>query len=416
MERSQLLSELPSSKTVSVLAIECIRGTAKVDEWRGGLLRTGDIVEEIRVGDIFLRSPFKNGKPGVEKILHSSFKNQQMPIFLRVRRGRDEFIELQAFMVPNDTRGTKNQYSLTAIDDPNYAFRFLDRTEAECLELQASRSARIQNALNVAQLQLQERYVSYPWERKMQGVLSIANSSCFLSILFLPKSSDRMSSRYNDIEDTFARANAWLSASQASGVPIVFTNIQIESLLTKISGETASSTVSASSLSDLSSITNASLYGFEDYHGVDIGVVQSVRLWYSPIAGEYRVEIDIKQADTKLGFAISRSEEGFIYISSVVERDDDVPSARSGLRDIYKDAIRTSHLLVVSRINNQKVLPWIVSPYGEIRCFDTVFISHRLSLQRRAKVPILLHLLMWDQELASPSGSIPRLTNYPAQH
>lgn len=44
----------------------------------------------------------------------------------------------------------------------------------------------------------------------------------------------RTGSRYNDLEDTLARANAWLSCSQANGVPIVFMNIQTESLLTKV--------------------------------------------------------------------------------------------------------------------------------------------------------------------------------------
>lgn len=77
----------------------------------------------------------------------------------------------------------------------------------------------------------------------------------------------------------------------------------------QISGETASSTVNAGSLSDLSNLANASLYGFEDYHGVDIGVVRAVRLWYAPIGGEISIEIKLKEDDTKLGFAISRTEE-----------------------------------------------------------------------------------------------------------
>jgi hypothetical protein len=80
-------------------------------------------------------------------------------------------------------------------------------------------------------------------------------------------------------------------------------------LLSQISGETASSTVNAGSLSDLSNLTNTSLYGFEDYHGVDIGVVKAVRLWYAPLGGEFSIEIRLKESDTKLGFAISRTEE-----------------------------------------------------------------------------------------------------------
>lgn len=63
------------------------------------------------------------------------------------------------------------------------------------------------------------------------------------------------------------------------------------------------------SLADLANMANVSLYGFEDYHGVDIGVVRAVRLWYTPIAGEIALEIKLLQGDTRLGFAISRTEE-----------------------------------------------------------------------------------------------------------
>lgn len=63
------------------------------------------------------------------------------------------------------------------------------------------------------------------------------------------------------------------------------------------------------SLADLANLANVSLYGFEDYHGVDIGVVRAIRLWYTPKAGEMAVEIKLQEGDTKLGFAISRTEE-----------------------------------------------------------------------------------------------------------
>ncbi|XP_030942138.1 uncharacterized protein LOC115967222 [Quercus lobata] len=252
---------------------------------------------------------------------------------------------------------------------------------------------------------LQDGYVSYRWERRMQEFLSVPFSSCFLSILLLPKASDECASHYNDLEDTLARANAWINSSQASGVPIVFMNVQTESLLTKISGKTASSTVNAGSLSDLSNLANVSLYGFEDYHGVDIGVVRAVRLWYAPLGEEFAIEIKLREDDTKLGFAISRTEEGFIFISSVIDDDENAPSTRSGLQNLYKEATNSSRLLVVSRIANQKVLPWLVSSTGAIRCFDTVSLSQKLSLHRHAKVPITIHVLLWDRSLAVPSGA-----------
>ncbi|KAK6261794.1 hypothetical protein QUC31_007610 [Theobroma cacao] len=261
----------------------------------------------------------------------------------------------------------------------------------------------------LSRMRLQDGYVSYPWERRMRDVLSVPNSSCFLSILLLPKASDRVASQYNDLEDTFTRANAWLNASQASGVPIVFMNIQTESLLTKFSGETASSAVNAGSLSDLSNLANASLYGFEDYHGVDIGVVRAVRLWYAPLAGEIPIEIKLKEDDTKLGFAISRTEEGFIYISSVMDDDENVPSTRSGLSNLYKESVSASRLLVVSRLSNQKVLPWMVSSTGAVRCFDTVSLSQKLSLLRHVHMPILMHVFLWDQSVVSRGFGSARL-------
>ncbi|KAK9029460.1 hypothetical protein V6N11_026576 [Hibiscus sabdariffa] len=438
-----------SMRSPPVLSIECLKGSSKADEWAGDLLQTGDIVEEIRIGSgsrSTHRAPFKGGKSGVQRILHSSFKDKETSILVRVRRGNDEFAQLQACIVPNVSAG-KKQYMLRSIADPNYAVGFLDRTESECFELQdfsssligfsrvvfrtkSSRSTRMVSELE--RTRLQDGYVSYPWERRMQEVLSVPNSSNFLSILLLPKASDRMASRYNDLEDTLARANTWLTASQASGVPIVFMNIQTESLLTKvdllsklvhvhlffgtdfsaifgqISGETASATVNAGSLSDLSNLANASLYGFEDYHGVDIGVVRAVRLWYAPLVEEIAIEIRLKDDDIKLGFAISRTEEGFIYISSVIDGDENVPSTRSGLSTLYKEALSASRLLVVSRLSNQKVLPWMVSPTGAVRCFDTVSLSQKLSLHRHANVPILMHVFLWDQSLVSQGFSSSR--------
>ncbi|GAU17254.1 hypothetical protein TSUD_109690 [Trifolium subterraneum] len=360
------------TKEQKVLSIECLRGSSKADEWKVDMLQTGDIVEEIRIGtksksQIRFNSPFKGGKSGIQKILQEAYKKKETSIMIRVRRGSDELAELQACIVPNELTG-KKQFVLRSIDDPNYVVGFLDRTEVECFEIQASRSSRMVNALT--KTKLQDGYVSYPWERRMQEMLPVPNSSNFLSILLLPKASDRVASRYNDLEDTLARANAWINAG---------------------------------SLSDLSNLANASLYGFEDYHGIDIGVVRAIRLWYAPVGGELSIEIKLKEEDSKLGFAISRTEEGFIFISSVINQEN-VPSTRSGLSSLYKLATDTCRLLVVSRVSNQKVLPWMVSSTGAIRCYDTVSLSQKLSLHRHTRVPILLHVFLWDRSLVNSSG------------
>lgn len=407
-----------------MVAIECVAGGSRAEEWgpgSGEMVQTGDVVEELligvggRGGPAAHAAPFKGGRAALQKLLHAAFKRGETSVEVRVRRpAQGQLLDaataasMQACIVPQESVGgggigRSRQYVLRSIRDPNYAVGLVDRMESECIAIRGSRSSRVVCALSKAQLQ--DGYVSYPWEKKMREVLPIPSSSSFLSLLILPTALDRAGSRYNSVEDTLARANSWILSSQASGVPIVFLNVQTEALLTKISGETASATVNSGSLADLPNLANASLYGFEDYHGVDIGVVKAVRVWYTAASGEMPVEIILEENDAKLGFAISRTEEGFIYISSVVEGDVEraMPSTRSGLRDLYREAKRASKLLVISRVSGQKVLPWMVSTSGAIRCFDTVSLSQKLSLHRHALRPILLHVLMWDGKPEAPT-------------
>jgi len=275
-----------------------------------------------------------------------------------------------------------------------------DRSSRESFELDGPKNSKLLSALRDAKIG--HAYEPFPWEKKMRELLPVPEASCFLSLLLLPKATDVSNTRYSSLEDTLARADAWLRSSQASGVPIVFMNVQTEALLTKISGKTALSTVNMGSLSDLAGMANASLYGFEDYHGVDIGVVRAVRLWYTAAAGEAALELRLRPGDTRLGFAISRTEEGFIYVSSVAEEGTPgVASARSGLLELHRAARAASKLLVVSRVGGEKVLPWMASTAGDVKCFDTVSLSQKLSLHRHALRPITLHFLMWDHDLAA---------------
>lgn len=137
-------------KPLMVLSIECLKGSSKADEWTSDMLQTGDIVEEIRIGygsssghrsSQSFKAPFKNGKTGIQKILHNSFKNKETSILVRVRRGQDEFAELQACIVPES--GSKKQYILRSIADPNYAVGFSDRSEADCFEMQGETQTRL---------------------------------------------------------------------------------------------------------------------------------------------------------------------------------------------------------------------------------------------------------------------------------
>jgi hypothetical protein len=86
----------------------------------------------------------------------------------------------------------------------------------------------------LSKAQLQDGYVAYPWDKKMRDTLHTPNSSCYLSMLVLPKALDSNACHYESFDDTVARANAWFYSSQAAGIPIDFMNVQSEALLTKV--------------------------------------------------------------------------------------------------------------------------------------------------------------------------------------
>ena len=77
MDRASQSSSDSPTQDVKVVSIECLRGSAKSEEWSGDMLQSGDIVEELRIGSSSnsqnrFKSPFKNGKSGVNKILQDS--------------------------------------------------------------------------------------------------------------------------------------------------------------------------------------------------------------------------------------------------------------------------------------------------------------------------------------------------------
>ncbi|KAL5975953.1 hypothetical protein ACLOJK_020282 [Asimina triloba] len=136
------MDRIQSSESIRVVvAIECLTGSSTAEEWNGEMLQTGDIVEELKIGSVVREtSPFKSGKSGVQKLLQRSYKRNETSIQVRVRRGKDEFVELHACIVPFDAAG-KKQYVLRSIHDPNYAVGFVDKTESECYALQANSSS-----------------------------------------------------------------------------------------------------------------------------------------------------------------------------------------------------------------------------------------------------------------------------------
>lgn len=95
-------------------------------------------------------------------------------------------------------------------------------------------SKNVKAATALRDVKIGSSYEAFPWERKMTDLLPVPNSSRFLSLLLLPRPADESQTRYLGLEDTLARADAWLVSSQRAGVPIMHKNVQIEPLLTKV--------------------------------------------------------------------------------------------------------------------------------------------------------------------------------------
>jgi hypothetical protein len=139
-----------------VVALECVAGSSKAEEWGGGggVVQEGDVVEVVRVGRtggggsgagsaavLELEAPFKGGRAGLHKALHKAFKRGDTSVEVRVRGGR----ELQACIVPHHGSpggggGGRKQYVLRSMHDPNYVLGFVDRLERECLVLQGNQN------------------------------------------------------------------------------------------------------------------------------------------------------------------------------------------------------------------------------------------------------------------------------------
>lgn len=129
---------------------------------------------------------------------------------------------------------------------------------------------------------------------------------------------------------------------------------------------------------------------------------------------ESKINLTFSKGRVSSNKCIYMIQQGFIFISSVINGHENLPATRSGLSNLHREATDTSRLLVVSRVSNQKVLPWLVSSTGAIRCFDTVSLSQKLSLHRHAKAPILLHVFLWDPALASTIGGSTRFRDQPS--
>jgi hypothetical protein len=211
----------------------------------------------------------------------------------------------------------KKNYVLVSLHDATHVATLVDAIEQECIDLQ-DKSHKILEATRLPQeyskkdelllrmnsMRLAESYVAYPWEQKMQTYLPVSGSATVFSLLVMPVALSPKSREYADVEDTSARAVAWLSAAQASGVPISCVNIQTEPLFLQFVEYRH-----PGYRQDPANIANSGCYRLQNREAMDMDVVRAVRLWYMPAGTELAIELRPEENEARLGVGISCTEE-----------------------------------------------------------------------------------------------------------
>eukprot|EP00250_Pteridium_aquilinum_P007461 c17171_g1_i1 orf=414-1730(-) len=372
-----------------VIAITILSSNAANEDFYHDKLLSGDIVDRITGSNgVSFTSPFAGGKSSVFVELDNFHKSGINTLTIQVRRGERE-IARTALIVPN--KKNKN-YVLQDYHNPSHVFTFDEYTQEKCWRTQAQMQEEI--LVHLPGIRVGATSVSYPWKEKMGQVQNVEEFRMVYSMLVVPYAyGGGNMSQPSNLEDTVNQAITWLYTSKNSGVPLTFRNIQTEPLLTEASGQ--------SSNNDLLSIVNTGTYDFKQFHGSnDLGVVRAVRIWFEFKFAEVKVELLARPGEALLGVGIGRTIEGFCYVASV---DANTAADRAGLKKRIDAAHALKMKLVVTRVFDEKVIPWFISN-GNIRCYDIRSISSKLLAHHRAGQPACLHLL--DVDVATPQAPV----------
>uniref|UniRef100_A0A7I4FJN2 Uncharacterized protein n=1 Tax=Physcomitrium patens TaxID=3218 RepID=A0A7I4FJN2_PHYPA len=387
-----------------VVAVK-LSGSTQAESWSEGKLLGGDVVLQVSSeSGVMLVAPFSGGKSGLLRELKKLY-NASGGVRVKVKRG-PSIIEVRAKVAVDESSLLKKTYVLACSTDTGYVATLVDAMEQDCLVLQ-DKSRKIMEAsrmlkdfskkdellLKLSSMKLKDSYVSYPWEQKMLTFLPVSGSAMVFSLLLMPPTLSPKARDVAGVEQTSARAVAWLSAAQASGVPITFVNIQTEPIFMQFADYQV-----PGYRQDPAVIGNTGCYRIQDREAMDVDVVRAVRLWYSPAAAELAIDLKPEENESRLGVGISCTEEGFCHVSSV---DPGTVADRAGLQTVYQAACAAGKLLVISRLGGDKITPWLVASSGSIRCYDTISLSNKLSLHRQTGQSIRLHVMVWEGALTA---------------
>ncbi|MED6198895.1 hypothetical protein PIB30_070918 [Stylosanthes scabra] len=360
-----------------------------VDEWDESMPLPGDIIEGFSEhgGDDDLFIPVKASSelssqlskidPGVEFI------------WIKVRRGNNSSVKLQARIVQQKGSILKRKfYTIQATTDDRHVADLGDLTLDQCTELQE----RSMKAINVEGREFGRSGIKYDWKTKVGNYLPDQWCPVISSILFMPLVNEQC------IEATTARCMAWFSAAISSGVPLVFVNIQTEQVATQ---EKTSFSGKETSMCSRQQIHNTNQ------------IMHSIRLWFLPGTSEISIELIPKPTEYRFGIEIKQTEEGFVYIYSVMRGS---VAEDAGLGELYEEAIENGFLLVISRLEGKSIMPKNVCSGGLLHCCDQSEINEAFNLAIEQYQTIEMHVMAWPNNqtqtigfasLLAPNGSFP---------
>ncbi|MCO5560468.1 hypothetical protein L7F22_014083 [Adiantum nelumboides] len=139
----------------------------------------------------------------------------------------------------------------------------------------------------------------------------------------------------------------------------------------------------------LSSVTSTGTYGLqESQRAACLDVVRATRIWYGFEFPELQVPLKAEEGENHLVVNIERTKGGFCHVTEVVA---DTAADRAGLSSYLWNAQTLEKLLLVTRVGDEKILPWLISD-EYVSCF-VHSICTKLPAYRDAHHPAFIHIL-----------------------
>ncbi|KAL5559500.1 hypothetical protein UlMin_035711 [Ulmus minor] len=340
------------------------------EEWDESMPLPGDIIEgfaETDRDDELFFVPAK-AKSELSSQLGKISQYVDKLVWVKVRRG-DSLLKLKARIVQYKSSMLHRKFTIKAGKDDRHIAVLGDLTFEQCSKLQEMS----RTVINIGTKEFDKIGVKYDWKTKADKCLPDQRCTVVSSILFIPLLSE------NSLQATTTRSMAWFTAAVSSGVPLVFVNIQTEQILN----------------------STANFLGKEigwckqQHQTATVQLAQGIRLWFLPGLSEVPIELIPKSGEERFGFEIKRTEEGFIYVYSVIKES---AADRAGLRSLLEEAYTSGHLVVMSRLEGKSLVPLNACSAGLIHCCDHNEIRDTLTSAVDQLDRVRLHIMAWPSQ------------------